>query len=85
MTGTIKMLLTFSGNNCTIVGAPGSTYTISGTGEFKSKAYTWGNKQRDGITISYTVTNGVNTYTADDVLFARDRAVVMELYDPKFY
>jgi Family of unknown function (DUF5627)/Domain of unknown function (DUF1735) len=85
MTGTIKMLLTFSGNNCTIVGAPGSTYTISGTGEFKSKAYTWGNKQRDGITISYTVTNGVNTYTADDVLVARDRAVVMELYDPKVY
>jgi hypothetical protein len=85
LTGTVKMLLDFSGNTCTITGATGSTYTISGTGEFKTKAYTWGNKQRDGITITYTVTNGVNTYTANDVLVIRDRAVVMEIYDPRVY
>ena len=85
ITGSITMLLDFSGNNCTIVGAPGSTYTISGTGEFKSKAYTWGNKQRDGIVLNFTVSNGVNTYTASDVMVIRDRAVVMEIYDPAVY
>jgi hypothetical protein len=79
------MLLDFTGNNCTITGAPGSTYTISGTGEFKSKAYSWGNKQRDGIILNFTVSNGINTYTASDVMVIRDRGVVMEIYNPVLY
>jgi hypothetical protein len=83
--GPIAMLLSFSGNNCTITAAPGSTFTISGTGEFKSKEYEWGNKRRDDIVLSFTVSNGVNTYTANDVMVIRDRAVVMEVYDPKVY
>lgn len=83
LTGQINMLLDFNGNNCTITGAPGSTYTISGTGEFKSKAYAWGNKQRDGITLNLTVSDGVSTYTASDVMVIRDRGVVMELFTPK--
>jgi hypothetical protein len=82
MTGNFRMLLNFNGNNCTITAAEGSTYTISGTGEFKSKAYNWGNKERDGIILNFTVSNGVNTYTANDVLVVRDRGVVMEVYDP---
>jgi hypothetical protein len=57
--------------------------TITGTGEFKSQQYEWGAKKRDGIVLNYTVTNGVNTYTASDVLVARDRAVVMEVFTPK--
>ena len=85
MTGTIKMLLTFSGSNCTITAAPGSTFTISGTGEFKSKAYEWGSKKRDGIVLNLTVSNGVNTYTSSDVMVIRDRAVVMEIYTPVVY
>ncbi len=82
MTGEIKMLLNFTGNNCTITAAPGSTYTISGTGEFKSKVYEWGNKKRDGIVLNFTASKGGNTYTASDVLVARDRGVVMEVYSP---
>ena len=82
MTGTYNMLLNFNGNNCTITAAPGSPYTITGTGEFKSKVYNWGNKERDGITLKYTVSNATNKYEADEVLVVRDRAVVMETYDP---
>lgn len=82
MTGEVKMVLNFNGNNCTIAAAEGSPYTISGTGEFKSKQYNWGNKERDGIVLNFTVSNGVNTYTANDVLVARDRGVVMEVYNP---
>lgn len=82
MAGTVNMLLNFSGNNCTITAAAGSDYTISGTGEFKSKAYTWGNKQRDGIVLNFTVADGTNTYQASDVLVIRDRGIVMETFSP---
>lgn len=83
MSGEINMLLTFSGNSCTITAAEGSQYTIKGSGEFKSKAYEWGNKERDGIILNFTVSDEVNTYTASDVLVARDRGVVMEIYSPE--
>lgn len=82
MTGNYNMVLTFNGNNCTISAPAGSPYTITGTGEFKSKAYEWGNKKRDGIVLKYTVSNATNKYEADEVMVARDRAVVMEVYSP---
>jgi hypothetical protein len=81
--GEVELLLTFNGNNCTITAAPGVNYTVSGTGEFKSKAYSWGNKDRDGIVLNFTLTNGIHTYQASDILVIRDRAVVMETYSPE--
>lgn len=80
--GNIGLILTFNGNNCTVSAAAGSSYTVSGTGEFLSKKYSWGNKDRDGIVLKYTVTNGTNTYDAEDTLVIRDRDVVMEVYSP---
>ncbi len=80
--GSIDLLLTFNGNNCTVTAAEGSDYTVSGTGEFKSKAYSWGSKERDGIVLNFTVSNGTHTYQASDVLVIRDRGVVMETYSP---
>ena len=85
MSGAVELLLNFSGNNITVAAPAGSAYTITGTGEFKSKAYTWGNKQRDGITLNFTVSNGQTTYQASDVLVIRDRGVVMETYSPEVY
>ncbi|MCK3685343.1 DUF5627 domain-containing protein [Maribellus sp. YY47] len=85
MTGEITMLLNFSGNKCTITSAEGAAYTVSGTGEFKSKAYSWGNKERDGIVLNFTISDGQQTYEASDVLVARDRGVVMEVYSPVVY
>lgn len=82
MTGTVDVLLNFSGSKCTITASPGSTYTVSGTGEFKTDAYNWGNKKRNGITLEYTISDGANTYSASDVLVARDRGVVMEVFSP---
>lgn len=81
----IDMVLTFDGDNCAVTAAEDSPYTITGTGVFKSKAYTWGNKPRDGIELTYTVSDGVNTYEASDVLIIRDRDVVMEVYTPLVY
>lgn len=82
MSGNYNLVLTFNGNTCTIAAPTGSAYTISGTGEFKTKAYEWGNKKRDGLVLKYTVTTATNKYEADEVLVARDRAVVMEVYNP---
>lgn len=85
MTGEVNMVLTFNGNNCTITAAEGSPYTISGTGVFKSKEYAWGNKERDGIDLSFSVSDGEHTYEANDVLVIRDRGVVLETYSPEVY
>lgn len=82
LNGSTTMLLTFSGNDCTITAPTGSPLIISGTGEFKSKAYEWGGKARDGIVLNFTVSNGVNTYSASDVMVIRDRGVVMEVFNP---
>ena len=79
---SVKLLLSFSGNNCTISSDGDSPYTISGSGTFKSKEYNWGNKERDGIELNFSVSDGVNTYEAKDVLVLRDRGVVMETYSP---
>lgn len=79
------MILTFEGDNCTITAAKKSPYTITGTGVFKSKAYSWGAKERDGIELTYTVSDGVHTYEANEVLVIRDRAIVMEVYSPVLY
>lgn len=82
-TGDLSLLLDFEGNNCKVSSPSGSKYTVTGTGEYKSKAYSWGNKERDGIVLNYTVKseNG-STYTASDVFVIRDRDVVMELFSP---
>lgn len=85
MGGNVDMLLTFDGNNCSVTAPEGSIYSISGTGVFKPKAYTWGNKDRDGIELNFTVSDGTNTYEGTDVLVVRDRGVVMEVYSPLVY
>lgn len=85
ITGEIKMLLNFNNQSCTVTAAEDSPYSISGTGNFKSQAFQWGNKDRDGIELNYSVSDGKNTYTANDVLVIRDRGVVFETYSPVTY
>ncbi|GAA4444790.1 hypothetical protein GCM10023091_35510 [Ravibacter arvi] len=81
MSGEIKMLLSFNGDQCTVTSAD-TNYVITGTGQFKKGAFEWGNKKRNGITLEYKVSDKVNIYEAKDELVVRDRAVVMELYNP---
>lgn len=85
ITGAYSLVLTFNGTKCTISAPAGATYTVTGTGEFLTKKYNWGNKDRDGITLSYKVSNGTYSYEATETLVARDRAVVMEVYTPVLF
>lgn len=82
MENSLNLILTFNGNSCTVSGPEDSPYTISGTGEFQSKKYSWGNKERDGIVLNYTISDGTHVYQANDVLVIRDRGVTMEVYSP---
>lgn len=82
ITGAYSLVLTFNGTKCTVSAPTGSPYTITGTGDFVSKKYTWGNKDRDGITLTYKVSSSTYTYEATETLVARDRAVIMEIYTP---
>ncbi|MPN54738.1 hypothetical protein SDC9_202415 [bioreactor metagenome] len=82
MENSVNLILTFNGNNCTVSAPTGSPYTITGSGEFQSKKYSWGNKERDGIVLNYTISDGTHVYQANDVLVIRDRGVTMEVYSP---
>ena len=70
------------GVNCTIEAVTGSPYTITGTGRYAVNSEEFGQKERDAIYLNYTISDGVNTYTANDVLVFRDKGVVMETYNP---
>ncbi len=71
---TCDLLLTFSGDNCTISSATNGV-TVTGSGEFKSKSEkkAWGDKDRDGLYLKYTIDLGDTKYSSTDTLVARDR------------
>ncbi len=81
VSGSLPLLLTFTDGTCTVSSAD-DQIQITGSGSFKQGAYEWGNKSRNGMVLEYTVTIAGQTYTAKETLVARDRAVVMEVYNP---
>ena len=44
----------------------------------------WGNKDRDGIYLDYTVDFGSKQYAIKDTLVSRSREVVAETFTPTF-
>lgn len=85
MNGEFELILDFTGDNCTITTPIDSDFIISGNGVFKHDKYVWGNKERDGIELNYSITKGNYIYEAKDVLIIRDRGVVMELFSPVLF
>lgn len=83
MEGSLNLVLNFDGNSCTVSTPDGASYTVTGNGEFKEDAYSWGNKSRHGLALTYTVSDGTHTYEADDTFVVRDRDVVMEVFEPQ--
>ena len=83
------LVFTQNGESVTISAPADADYTVTGSGSYKlsekNDAYnSWGDKQRGMITYSFTLTAADGrVYKANDVLVARDRAVVLETYTIK--
>ena len=82
------LVFTHNGEGVTISAPEDADYTVTGSGTYKldtaSPYNRWSNKDRYVLTYSFTLTDASgNTYKANDVLVARDRAVKLETYVPK--
>jgi hypothetical protein len=84
--GDFKARLTFDaqGSTCVISTAPGSDYPVSGTGKFIREGDEWGGKKRNTIILDYTIADVTNDeyHQVNDTLVMRDRAVVLEVFEP---
>ena len=84
--GNFKAWLTFDaqGTNCVITTAPGSAYPVTGTGKFSKEGDEWGGKKRNTIILDYKITDSANGefHQVNDTLVMRDRAVVLEVFQP---
>ena len=80
------LVLTFDNSgNCTVSSATEGV-TASGSGKYvqDGEKMAWGNKDRDGIYLDYTVDFGTKQYAIKDTLVSRNREVIMETYSPSF-
>lgn len=80
------LVLTFDNSgNCTVSSATEGV-TATGTGKYviDGEKMAWGNKDRDGIYLDYTVDFGTKQYAIKDTLVSRNREVIMETYSPSF-
>lgn len=81
--GPVQIDLTFSDDgSCTIAGAAGSSFSVTGKGKFVKDGDEWGDQKRNAIYINYQFASGGDTYSATDTLVIRDRAVSMQEYKP---
>jgi len=84
--GNFKARLTFDaqGATCVITTAPGSAYPVTGTGKFIKEGDEWGGKKRNTIILDYKITDTAKGefHQVNDTLVMRDRAVVLEVFQP---
>lgn len=80
------LVLTFDDSgNCTVSSATEGV-TASGSGKYvkDGEKMAWGNKDRDGIYLDYTVDFGSKQYAIKDTLVSRSREVIVETFAPTF-
>jgi hypothetical protein len=67
-----------------ITTAPGSSYPVAGTGKFIKEGDEWGGKKRNTIILDYKITDTAKGefHQVNDTLVMRDRAVVLEVFQP---
>ncbi len=83
---TCQVKLTFDANgNCTVTSAT-EGMTASGSGKYvkDGEKLAWGNKDRDGIYLDYTVDFGEKQYAIKDTLVSRSREIKLETYIPTY-
>lgn len=78
------LVLTFDeSGNCTVSSATEGV-TATGTGKFvkDGEKLAWGNKDRDGIYLDYSVDFGSKQYAIRDTLVSRSREITIEEFSP---
>lgn len=80
------LVLTFAEDGTCTVSSATEGVKASGTGMYvqDGEKFAWGNKDRDGIYLDYTVDFGTKKYAIKDTLVSRSREVVAETYAPTF-
>lgn len=76
------LVLTFDdAQKCTITSGTNGV-TITGSGEFvdKGAGKYWGNKDRDQLTLDYTITDGANTIRTSDILVSQRTGLTFETF-----
>ena len=70
---------------CTVSSAT-EGITASGTGKYvkDGEKLAWGNKDRDGIYLDYTVNFGEKQFAVRDTLVSRSREIKIETYVPTY-
>lgn len=83
---TCVLKLTFDeAGACTVTSATeGITATGSGTYIKDGEKLAWGNKDRDGIYLDYSIDFGEKQYAVKDTLVSRSREVVREVFTPTY-
>lgn len=83
---TCNLKLTFDASgNCSISSAT-EGITASGTGKYvkDGEKLAWGNKDRDGLYLDYTIDFGEKQFATRDTLVSRSREVSLETYIPTY-
>ena len=80
------LVLTFAEDGTCTVSSATEGVTASGTGKYvqDGEKLAWGNKDRDGIYLDYTVDFGTKQYAIKDTLVSRSREVIAETFAPTF-
>ena len=80
------LVLTFAEDGTCTVSSATEGVTATGTGKYvkDGEKLAWGNKDRDGIYLDYTVDFGSKQYAIKDTLVSRSREVTAEFYAPTF-
>ena len=80
------LVITFDeSGNCTVSSATeGVTATGSGKYVQDGEKKAWGEKDRDGIYLDYSVDFGTKQYAIRDTLVSRSREVILETFSPTF-
>ncbi len=86
-----ELLLTFTGGldggdaTCTITSnTPGVTASGTGTWKINGKPKAWGNKDRNLLSLDYSVDLGSQQYQTVDELVFRDRGIKPEFFTPTY-
>ena len=83
---TCDVKLTFDAEGKCVLSSATEGMTVTGEGKFvkDGEKLAWGNKDRDGLYLVYTVDFGEKKYAIKDTLVARSREIKLETYTPTY-